>query len=263
MIEKNKNNEENSKKEFLNQLKINKKKLEKIEKKFNNNLKLRREQLKLKQIEANDILKNFTFQQPFPLKKSKIKNKNNKTFFPSINITKPKPKYKVKFIKVNKNNLLDLSENNPNKLLLDKNIEQLTFDDYLKIQSKIESRFRLSYGDESTDLLNFIKKINEIRQTLMEKEIDKIMNTEDRYNDEIPEEDTKINLEDKGLLSHKWKNIFSLQEYQNFFLDELKGKISSLNYRAMLKRFKQISRICFSSGHVNYGAIKRILGQEY
>ena len=108
-----------------------------------------------------------------------------------------------------------------------------------------------------------MKKINEIRQNLMEKEVDKILNTDDRYNDEIPEEDTKINLEDKGLLSHKWKNIFSLQEYQNFFLDELKGKISSLNYRAMLKKFKQISKICFSSGHVNYGAIQRILGQEY
>jgi hypothetical protein len=262
MIENNNNNNTKNKKELLNQLKINKKKLEKIQSKFNNNLIRRREKLKINQIEANNILKSFTYEQPIELKKSKNKNKNNKTFLPLIKSPKPKPKYKVKFIKVEKKNFLDNSENNSNNLL-DKNIENINFEDYLRIQSKIESRFRLCSDDDLTELLNFMKKINEIRQNLMEKEVDKIMNTDDRYNDEIPEEDTKINLEDKGLLSHKWKNIFSLQEYQNFFLDELKGKISSLNYRAMLKKFKQISKICFSSGHVNYGAIQRILGQEY
>ena len=262
MIENNNNNNTKNKKELLNQLKINKKKLEKIQSKFNNNLIRRREKLKINQIEANNILKSFTYEQPNEIKKSKNKNKNNKTFLPLIKSPKPKPKYKVKFIKVEKKNFLDNSENNSNNLL-DKNIENINFEDYLRIQSKIESRFRLCSDDDLTELLNFMKKINEIRQNLMEKEVDKILNTDDRYNDEIPEEDTKINLEDKGLLSHKWKNIFSLQEYQNFFLDELKGKISSLNYRAMLKKFKQISKICFSSGHVNYGAIQRILGQEY
>ena len=262
MIENNNNNNIKNKKELLNQLKINKKKLEKIQSKFNNNLIRRREKLKINQIEANNILKSFTYEQPNEIKKSKNKNKNNKTFLPLIKSPKPKPKYKVKFIKVEKKNFLDNSENNSNNLL-DKNIENINFEDYLRIQSKIESRFRLCSDDDLTELLNFMKKINEIRQNLMEKEVDKILNTDDRYNDEIPEEDTKINLEDKGLLSHKWKNIFSLQEYQNFFLDELKGKISSLNYRAMLKKFKQISKICFSSGHVNYGAIQRILGQEY
>ena len=261
MIENNNNNNTKNKKELLNQLKINKKKLEKIQSKFNNNLIRRREKLKINQIEANNILKSFTYEHPIDLKKSKNKNKN-KTFLPLIKSPKPKPKYKVKFIKVDKKNFLNNLENNSNNLL-DKNVEDLNFEDYLKIQSKIESRFRLCSDDDLTELLNFMKKINEIRQNLMEKEVDKIMNTDDRYNDEIPEEDTKINLEDKGLLSHKWKNIFSLQEYQNFFLDELKGKISSLNYRAMLKKFKQISKICFSSGHVNYGAIQRILGQEY
>ena len=262
MIENNNNNNTKNKKDLLFQLKINKKKLEKIQTKFDNNLIRRREKLKINQIEANNILKSFTYEQPNEIKKSKNKNKNNKTFLPLIKSPKPKPKYKVKFIKVEKKNFLDNSENNSNNLL-DKNIENINFEDYLRIQSKIESRFRLCTDDDLTELLNFMKKINEIRQNLMEKEVDKILNTDDRYNDEIPEEDTKINLEDKGLLSHKWKNIFSLQEYQNFFLDELKGKISSLNYRAMLKKFKQISKICFSSGHVNYGAIQRILGQEY
>lgn len=262
MIENNNNNNTKNKKDLLFQLKINKKKLEKIQTKFDNNLIRRREKLKINQIEANNILKSFTYEQPNEIKKSKNKNKNNKTFLPLIKSPKPKPKYKVKFIKVEKKNFLDNSENNSNNLL-DKNIENINFEDYLRIQSKIESRFRLCSDDDLTELLNFMKKINEIRQILMEKEVDKILNTDDRYNDEIPEEDTKINLEDKGLLSHKWKNIFSLQEYQNFFLDELKGKISSLNYRAMLKKFKQISKICFSSGHVNYGAIQRILGQEY
>ena len=261
MIENNNNNNTKNKKDLLFQLKINKKKLEKIQTKFDNNLIRRREKLKINQIEANNILKSFTYDHPIDLKKSKNKNKN-KTFLPLIKSPKPKPKYKVKFIKVDKKNFLNNLENNSNNLL-DKNVEDLNFEDYLKIQSKIESRFRLCSDDDLTELLNFMKKINEIRQNLMEKEVDKIMNTDDRYNDEIPEEDTKINLEDKGLLSHKWKNIFSLQEYQNFFLDELKGKISSLNYRAMLKKFKQISKICFSSGHVNYGAIQRILGQEY
>jgi hypothetical protein len=265
MSEDNKNDDIDYKKNYAYQIKVNKNKLEKIQEKSDKNLINRRFQLKRKQIEANDILKKFTFDPPSPSPSKKVKNKknNNKIIFPKIIPQKPKPKYRVKLKKVEKKNSSESPELNPNDLLLNKSIDQLTFEDYLKIQSRAESRFRVSYGDESTELLDFIKKINEVRQVLMEKEIDKIMNIDDRYNDEIPEEDTKINLEDKGLLTHKWKNIFSLQEYQNFFLDELKGKISNINYREMLKKFKQISKICFSSGHVNYAAIKRILGQEY
>ncbi len=94
----------------------------------------------------------------------------------------------------------------------------------------------------------------------MEKEVENILDTEDRYNEEYPEEDIKINLHDKGLTEFKWKNLFKLQDYQNFFLDEVKGKISSVNYRAMLKKFRQISKMCFATGKVNFSTISNNLG---
>jgi hypothetical protein len=94
----------------------------------------------------------------------------------------------------------------------------------------------------------------------MEREVEKILDTEDRYNDEDPNEDMKINLTDKGLNDFKWKNMFSLNEYQNFFLDEIKGKISSVNYRSMLKKFRQISKICFANGKINFSSIANNLG---
>ena len=40
-----------------------------------------------------------------------------------------------------------------------------------------------------------------------------------------------------------------MSEYQQFFMKKLKGKISSMNYRQMLKKFTDISTMCFSPGN--------------
>ena len=105
----------------------------------------------------------------------------------------------------------------------------------------------------TTQFFDYIKRINDIRNSVMEREVEKILDTEDRYNDEYPDEDTKVILTDKGLNNYKWKNLFPLHDYQNFFLDEIKGKISSVNYRSMLRKFRQISKICFANGKLNFG----------
>lgn len=141
--------------------------------------------------------------------------------------------------------------------------KNVTYNEYLQLQTKAELTIRPSRGDMSHTLIDYIKKIKPIRKNVLEKDIEPILNAEDRYNVEIPEEDTKIKLEDKSLIEHLWKNFFTLQDYQNFFLDELKGKISKLNYRIMLKKFRQISKICFCHGTVNIGAIRYMLGEDY
>ena len=41
-------------------------------------------------------------------------------------------------------------------------------------------------------------------------------------------------------------------------MKNLKGKISSMNYRQMLKKFRQISLMCFAEGNNNYSSIKRL-----
>ena len=76
--------------------------------------------------------------------------------------------------------------------------------------------------------------------------MDEINKTEDRYNKEIPDIDTDFFSVDKTLRENRWKNSFSLDEYQQFFSKNLKGKISGMNYRQMLKKFGEISSICFS-----------------
>ena len=37
-------------------------------------------------------------------------------------------------------------------------------------------------------------------------------------------------------------------------------KISSVNYRSMLKKFRQISKICFAEGKLNFSSITHNLG---
>ena len=94
----------------------------------------------------------------------------------------------------------------------------------------------------TTEFFDYMKRINDIRSSVMEKEVEKIFNTEDRYNDEYPDEDTKVVLTDKGLNNYKWKNLFPLHDYQNFFLDEIKGKkgLIILFGKIFMTNFKKI-----------------------
>ena len=132
------------------------------------------------------------------------------------------------------------------------------FNSYLKMQSKAEIRFRPRFGDNSLDLVNYIKKVSDIRRNIIKDILDEIRGAENRFNIEKPEDDSNFKSKEKNLIDNRWKNSFSLDEYQQFFMKNLKGKISSMNYRQMLKKFRQISLMCFSEGNNNYSSIKRL-----
>jgi hypothetical protein len=97
-------------------------------------------------------------------------------------------------------------------------------------------------------MLNFLKKIEFIRKEVVNNYIDEINNVENRYNIERPKEDFKFKTKMQGLYHHKWKNIFSLRDYQELFSENLKGKISSKNYDIMERNFRNIFLMCFSTG---------------
>ena len=75
---------------------------------------------------------------------------------------------------------------------------------------------------------------------------------EDRYNKEIPDLDSDLTSKDKNLVENKWKNSFYLDEYQQFFMRNLKGKISSMNYRQMTQKFREITSMCFRPGNEHF-----------
>ena len=90
------------------------------------------------------------------------------------------------------------------------------------------------------------------RKQKLNRFLDEINNSEDRYNKEIPNIDSDLTSNDKILMDNRWKNSFYLDEYQHFFMKNLKGKISSMNYRQMIKKFGEISTMCFSPGNGHY-----------
>ena len=140
------------------------------------------------------------------------------------------------------------------KLRHHKNIEEddefykPSFKLYMKLQTLADMKFRPVLGETSSDMLNFLKKIEFIRKEVVNNYIDEINNVENRYNIERPKEDFKFKTKMQGLYHHKWKNIFSLRDYQELFSENLKGKISSKNYDIMERNFRNIFLMCFSTG---------------
>jgi hypothetical protein len=141
-----------------------------------------------------------------------------------------------------------------------KNIKnkKMDFEYYLKMQSKAEIFLKPKIGDNSNDLVNYINAIQGIRENLIIDILSEINKTENRYNKEKPEIDANFSVKDKGLNVHKWKNIFYLRDYQKYFLDGLKGKISNSNYRQMQRKFFQINHVCFSEGKSHFNDVKNI-----
>ena len=127
----------------------------------------------------------------------------------------------------------------------------MTFNEYVQLQSRANFKLHPKLGEMSDDLMTFIHKVGPVRKQILQRDLAPLYENSGRYNSEIPEKDTRIKLEDKSLISHLWKNHFTLRDYQNFFLDELNGKISKVNYRTMLKKFRQISQLCFAKGGSN------------
>ena len=136
------------------------------------------------------------------------------------------------------------------------------FNSYMKLQQKADFKFKPKLGDDSLELINYIKKVSPIRNKLMNEVLDQIKNTENRYNSEKPEVDSNFVSKNKILVDNRWKNSFSLGEYQQFYIRNLKGKLSNMNYRQMTKKFRLISLMCFSEGNNNMTLIKRLNAEE-
>lgn len=133
------------------------------------------------------------------------------------------------------------------------------FDSYLKLQSAAEIKFKPRFGDSSNLLVNYIQKVSDIRKKIVDDVLDDIKrNTENRYNLEKPNIDFNFRSKDKNLIDNRWKNTYSLDEYQRYFIKNLRGKISDMSYLNMVKKFQKISLICFSEGNLNRNAIKRL-----
>ena len=141
---------------------------------------------------------------------------------------------------------------------LKNDVKKYDFEGYMKLQNMAEIKFRPRFGDSSLELVKYIKKVSSIRKQVVKDLLDEIKNAENRYNTEKPEVDSEFRSKEKYLIDNRWKNSFSLEEYQQFFMKNLKGKISSLNYRQMLKRFRQISLMCFCEGNNTHSIIKKL-----
>ena len=127
-------------------------------------------------------------------------------------------------------NMSNMNDKNNNLINLKKKYKKINFEDYIKMQNKAEIALKPKFGEKSKDLIEYIKAIKGIRQNIIENLVNEINRAENRYNNEKPEEDSEFNIKDKSLYLHKWKNLFFLRDYQNFFLKGLKGKISNNNY---------------------------------
>ena len=177
------------------------------------------------------------------LKKSKIPKKKLKISLSTQNINELK--YNLVSPQANINNLKALKKK---KIVKDEDIYKPSFKKYMKLQSLADMKFRPVLGETSSDLVNFLKKIELIRKEVINNYIDEINNVENRFNIEQPKEDFKFKSNMQGLYQHKWKNIFSLKDYQELFCENLKGKISNKNFDIMERNFKNIFHMCFSSG---------------
>ena len=154
-------------------------------------------------------------------------------------------KYKLISPKSKSNNLRIYQRKN---LEEEEEIYKPSFKKYMKLQTLADMKFRPVLGETSSDLVNFLKKIELIRKEVINNYIDEINNVENRFNIERPKEDFRFKTKMQGLYHHKWKNIFSLRDYQELFCENLRGKISSKNYDIMERNFRNIFLMCFSSG---------------
>ena len=156
------------------------------------------------------------------------------------------------------NKYADMNYKN-NKLLKKDEIKKYSFNSYLKMQERADIRFKPRYGDTSNELVNYINKVSRIRKQVIDDVVNEISKkAENRYNNENPKVDFNFHSKEKNLIDNRWKNAYSLNDYQKYFLKNLQGKVSSKYYREMLKNFHQISLLCFSEGHLNLSTIKNL-----
>ena len=189
-------------------------------------------------------------------------NKGNNSIGNKININN---RNAIKYIKKSNNaqdktNLVKTKYEVEEKSELNNKIrsKKMNFEYYLQMQSRAEILLKPKIGDDSNDLINYIKAIKDIRQNLITYILSQINKTENRFNKEKPEVDINLVAKNKSLNEHKWKNLFYLKDYQKFFLDGLKGKISTNNYNQMQRKFRQIQHVCFSEGKKHFNHVKNL-----
>ena len=192
-----------------------------------------------------------------------LKNSNIKKNDYINNFTSISNSTKHKFSPINQEKIKNIINKNPVKLplLIDKNSIS-TFEkrkNYKiilpgkKIRKNNKSIDELSIEEIKKDkFINYFINNSIKRKKKLNRFLDEINKTEDRYNKEIPDIDSNFFSDNKILRDNSWKNSFYLDEYQQFFMKNLKGKISSMNYRQMIKKFGEISTMCFSPGNEHH-----------
>ena len=239
---------------------------------------------KKRDVLSEEKIKQFLGQSGFEYIPSKLKfdkeekihfkdneNNNNKNYMENNGINKivsggKNKRRKSSAFEISNSNLIDDKINiNRVKNHLDhrkdfqkKDKKKLNFEYYLKMQSKAEIKLKPKIGDESNDLINYIRAIQGIRESLISDILEEINKTENRYNIERPDVDAHFVVKDKGLNIHKWKNLFYLKDYQKFFLEGVKGKISNGNYKQMERKFRQIQHVCFSEGKMHFNNVQNL-----
>ena len=263
-----------SKKSLLN---INNQKFEKM-RKYKIKLKSKKQTKKSKDIEDKLFL--FLYQNGlhYSFSPNKYIIGDNYDYFSKYrNKQKPKKIFDINNSNNIKDDTINIKDNNINSEISKNNSEQnkelnkeqglfystideddddtMSYQKYMKMQSIADMRLRPKLGDISYDLVNYIRKIDLIRKGVVNNLINQINNVENRYNIEKPKEDSKFITKQQGLFSHKWKNNFSLKDYQRLFSENLRGKISSKNYDIMMKNFRDIFHMCFSKGNTNFSKV--------
>jgi len=238
------------------------------EERINNYKKMRRYKIKLVKVSKNKpkidnvykIFKDNGLQFLFPpekkVKEDDKKKSDKKKDEIEKNIKKLRMSISTRNIKNLKYKLISPHSNNNNiKINRRKSIDdeeiifKPSFNKYMRLQSLADLKFHPILGDTSSDLVNFMNKIEFIRKEVINKYIDEINNVENRFNIERPKEDFRFKTNMQGLYHHKWKNIFSLKDYQELFCENLRGKISTRNYDIMERNFRNIFLMCFASGN--------------
>ena len=263
-----------SKKSLLN---INNQKFEKM-RKYKIKLKSKKQTKKSKDIEDKLFL--FLYQNGlhYSFSPNKYIIGDNYDYFSKYrNKQKPKKIFDINNSNNIKDDTINIKDNNINSDISKNNSEQnkelnkeqglfystideddddtMSYQKYMKMQSIADMRLRPKLGDISYDLVNYIRKIDLIRKGVVNNLINQINNVENRYNIEKPKEDSKFITKQQGLFNHKWKNNFSLKDYQRLFSENLRGKISSKNYDIMMKNFRDIFHMCFSKGNTNFSKV--------
>jgi hypothetical protein len=171
-------------------------------------------------------------------------NEHNKT----IRTTNYKKSVKLPLL-INKNNISSFEKRKNYKIIIPEKIEKIENSKHItKKMDESNDKINIKKKNKKRYTNYFLKK-SEIRRKRINELLEEINKTEDRFNKEIPMVDSNLVSKDKILVDNKWKNSFYLDEYQQFFMKNLKGKISSMNYRQMLKKFTDISKMCFSPGN--------------